>query len=106
MSYGIHPAAKEEYLSSIRWMIQHHYGQRVLSRFIDEMEVGIISIDNNPYDFPHDPCGRPGWRFYGPTETFRYVIRYIENIRGEPYIMAINSPYRKPGYWKSRRAKH
>ncbi len=25
MSYGIHPAAKEEYLNSIRWMIQHYY---------------------------------------------------------------------------------
>jgi hypothetical protein len=68
--------------------------------------AGIIAIDNDSHDFPHDPCARPGWRFYGPTETFRYVIRYIENIRGEPHIMAINAPHRKPGYWKTRKTKY
>ncbi len=105
MSYRIHKSAQKEYLSSIHWMIQHHYEQKTLARFIDEIETGIISIENSPYEFPHDPCGRPGWRFYGPTATFRYVIRYIEDIHGEPYIIAINSPYRNPGYWKNRKPK-
>ncbi len=73
MSCGIHPAASSEYLNSIRWMKDHHYDQRALARFIDEIETGLVAIDNRPQEFPADPCGRPGWRFYGPTKTFRYV---------------------------------
>lgn len=105
MSYGIHPAARREYLDSIRWMKDHHYDQRALARFIDEIETGLVAIDNHPQDLPGDPCARPGWRYYGPTETFRYVIRFIEDIRGGPYVMAVNAPQRRPGYWKNRRVR-
>ncbi len=66
MSYGIHPAAREEYLNAIRWMTKHHYDVRALGRFIDEIETGFIVIDNRTRELPEDPCGRPGWRFYGP----------------------------------------
>jgi hypothetical protein len=105
MSYRIHPAAKEEYLNSIRWMIAHHYDRHALARFIDEIETGFVAIDRRPTDFPADPSGRPGWRFYGPTDTFRYVLRFIEDIRGKPYVMAVNAPQRRPGYWKNRKPK-
>lgn len=105
MSYGIHPAAREEYLSAIRWMKEHHYDVRALARFIDEIETGFIAIDNCPQELPEDPCGRLGWRVYGPTESFRYIIRFIEDIHGEPYVMAINAPQRRPGYWKNRRVR-
>jgi hypothetical protein len=105
MHYRIHPAAKGEYLNSIRWMKDHHYDIRAMARFIDEIESGFIAIEDRPHDFPADPCGRPGWRYYGPTETFRYTIRFIEDLQGGPYVMAVNAPHRRPGYWKNRRVR-
>jgi len=67
MSPGIHPDAASEYRNSIRWMKDRHYNQRVLARFIDRIETGLVAIDDLPREFPPyladepagDIAGRP-----------------------------------------------
>ena len=94
------PAAREEYLASLRW-----YRQRdadVAARFREQVLGTIASICESPARSPpaRGIAQRLGVR-RRVLAGFPYAIFYVE-IETEALILAIAHCRRRPGYWRRR----
>jgi toxin ParE1/3/4 len=92
----VHPEARSEMRSAIRWYEAQRQG--LGGEFNDAVEAVLKLIETNP---------RRGWS-YGkrgyrvlPTARFPYLVYYIERDDAVR-VMAIAHERRQPDYWQHR----
>ena len=101
VSYKIHPEAQVEYEDYLRFYDASAFTVTTLADFQAEIEGAFEKITLTPLTYRLvKKNGRQ--RRFGPTKRFHFIIYYVINQEGSPYILAVTHPSRRPFYWIHR----